>query len=501
MTRRRFGVAVGSGARVRSRLDHPVVDADGHWIEPNPVFFEFIREIAGAEALAQFRAGFAERARPWYRASPEERRRRRMTRPPFWGMPANTADRAAAMIPALFRERLDDWGIDVAIVYPSIGLGLSREVRDPDLRGGIFRAYNTMVAELFRPYADRLIAVGVVSLNEPEEAIVQLEEAHALGLRLVVTGGSVPRPIEEDADGQPDPRKRRVYIDGLGLDSPHEYDPVWEKFVALKMPVATHSGSMGWPDRSSPSNFVANHLGHFAQSHHLFARSLFLGGVTERFPALNFAFLEGGVGWACGLYADLMGHWEKRNRTYMAERLKPTNLDRGELRRLFERYTAGDRRFEGTLDDLLDRNLDGIDCDITPEELAERDLDADDFAKVRIGGRDDIRRLFAGNFYFGCEADDPMTAVAFNEKMGLRLKPVLGSDISHFDVAEAAEVLGEAWELVERGLIDEEDFRAFTFSNVVQLCGGMNPDFFEGTIIAEAARRELDLARARKETR
>ena len=53
---------------------------------------------------------------------------------------------------------------------------------------------------------------------------------------------------------------------------------------------------MGWPDRSLSSNFVGNHLGHFAQSHHTFARSLFLGGVTERFPTLNFGFLEGGVG-------------------------------------------------------------------------------------------------------------------------------------------------------------------------------------------------------------
>ena len=43
-------------------------------------------------------------------------------------------------------------------------------------------------------------------------------------------------------------------------------------------------------------------------------KALFFGGVTRRFPELNFAFLEGGVGWACTLFADLIGHWEKRNR-------------------------------------------------------------------------------------------------------------------------------------------------------------------------------------------
>jgi hypothetical protein len=282
-----------------------------------------------------------------------------------------------------------------------------------------------------------------------------------------------------------------VYLDGLGLDSPHDYDPVWRRFVELRMPVASHSGSMGWPDRSSPTSFVSNHLGHFAQSHHLFARSLFLGGVTERFPTLNFAFLEGGVGWACNLYADLCGHWEKRNRRFMAERLSPTNIDRAELRRLFERYTRGDPRFAGKLDDILARNLDNLECDISQEELAERDRDADDFARVHVEGRGDVRRLFAERFYFGCEADDPLTALAFDSKLGLQLRPLLGSDISHFDVPDASEVLEEAWELVEDGHIDEANFRDFTFANAVRLYGTMNPDFFRGTVLEDEARREL----------
>jgi len=481
-------------AAVRAKLKHPVIDADGHWAELNPVFFDYIREVAGTDILERFRAGYGNRARPWYGASPEERRRRRLLRPPYWGMPTNTRDRAAAMIPALFRQSLDDWGIDVALVYPSMGLGLSREVTAPDMVGGIFRAYNTMVADLFRPYADRVVPVGIVSLREPAEAIAQLEFAHSLGLRQVVTGGSIPRQIEEDADWQSDPKKRRVYIDGLGLDSPYDYDPVWRKFVELNMAVATHSGSMGWPDRNSPSNFVANHLGHFAQSHHVFARALFLGGVTERFPTLNFAFLEGGVGWACSLYSDLMGHWEKRNRRFMAEHLDPLRLDQPAVRGLFDAHAAGHPRFAGKIDDILERNLDGIECDVPLAELSRRDRDSDDFARVNIDSRADIERLFARNFYFGCEADDPMTAVAFNPKMGLRLKPVLGSDISHFDVIDASEVIEEAWEMVEHGLIDEGNFRDFTYGNAVRLFAGMNADFFAGTIIEDEVRKELGSA-------
>jgi predicted TIM-barrel fold metal-dependent hydrolase len=474
------------GARVRARVNHPVIDADGHWLELNPIFFEYVREVAGAAALEKVQEAFARRGSAWYDTSPGERQRRRMMRTPFWGTPTNADDRAAAMIPGLFHERLDAWGIDVAVVFPSLGLGLTRELTDPEVRVPVLRAYNTMVAEMFRPYSDRIIPVGVVGLAEPREAIATLEHAHSLGLKVLATGGTVPRPVAEDADWQSDARRRRVFVDGLGLDSPHDYDPVWAKFIELRIPVTTHSGSMGWPDRNSPSNFVANHLGHFAQSHHLFARSLFLGGVTQRFPQLNFGFLEGGVGWACNLYADLMGHWEKRNRKFMHERLKPTMVNVARIRELMERHAGDNPRFAGKLDEILTRNLEPMRAAMSLEESAARDMDSDDFSRVNASSKDDVRRLFADNFYFGCEADDPMTAIAFNDKLGLRLKPVLGSDISHFDVIDATEVLEEAFELVEHGLIGEEDFCDFTFRNAVRLFAGMNADFFKGTIVENA---------------
>jgi hypothetical protein len=37
-------------------------------------------------------------------------------------------------------------------------------------------------------------------------------------------------------------------------------------------------------------------------------RAYNIGGVTRRFPQLNFGFLEGGVGWAVQLFGDLIEH-------------------------------------------------------------------------------------------------------------------------------------------------------------------------------------------------
>ncbi len=483
-------------SEIRTQLDHPIIDSDGHWAELFPVLFEYVEEVAGSGVLERFRAGYGQRFHGWYEADAETRRRSRMRRPSYWGVPTNE-DRIAGLVPSVLRDSLDSWGIDVAVIYPTIGLTLARDVSDRELINGVIRAYNVMVADLFAPYSDRLIPVGVVSLAEPSDAVAQLAHAHSLGLRQVVTGGSIVRTVEADAEWQPDPAKRRVYVDGLGLDSPHDYDPVWEKFAELKIPVTTHSGSMGWPDRSSPTNFVANHLGHFAQSHHLFARNLLLGGVTQRFPDLRFGFLEGGVGWACGLLADLKEHWETRNRTSLEANLKPTNLDRAELRRQLESYAKVEKRFAGKIDDILEKNLDQLECDITPEALVERDRDSDDFSLVKIGDADELRGLFRKNFYFGCEADDPMTAVAFDPRMKMHLKPVLVSDISHFDVTDATEVVEEAYELVEKGLMTEDNFRDFTFSNTVGLFAGMNQDFFKGTIVEDEVRRELDFTRHR----
>ena len=72
------------------------------------------------------------------------------------------------------------------------------------------------------------------------------------------------------------------------------------------------------------------------------------------------------------------------------------------------------------------------------------------------------------------EITDFAKANPFNAK----LRALMGSDIGHFDCVDMADVLAEAYELVDEGLMTEEDFRDFVFGNPVRLWGGANPDFF-----------------------
>lgn len=484
--------------KIRSQLNHPVVDADGHWLELQPIFADYVAEHAGPRMADRYRTEMAKAVGyNWYNVPPAERKRARMRRQAWWVHPTGALDRTAVMVPGMLYDRLDAYGIDVSLVYPTLGFIIIASVRDPDVRSALIRSYNVMAADMFRPYSDRLIPAACVDLSEPREAISQMKHAHSLGLKLMMMNGTARRTLEIDADWQKDPARRRVWFDGFGLESAYNYDPVWKTCMALNVAPTVHTGTMGWPDRCSVENFVFNHMGHFAQSHHLTARSLFMGGVTERFPNLNVAFLEGGVGWACNLYADIFSHWAKRNRKSMERHLRPTLYDRAKARRLMAKYIKGNRYFEKNIDAIMARNLDPIHPDITQEQLAARDPKTDDFSKLRIRSPKDIARRFARNFYFGCEADDPMTLMAFDDRAGLKLKAMLGSDIAHFDVIDATEVLEEAWEMVDRDMMTEKNFREFTFTNAVELHAGMNPDFFKGTVVEKAAAKELTRARKR----
>jgi hypothetical protein len=65
-----------------------------------------------------------------------------------------------------------------------------------------------------------------------------------------------------------------------------------------------------------------------------------------------------------------------------------------------------------------------------------------------------------------------MWALAFAPKYhGTRLHAMFASDLGHWDVPDAREVLPEAWEMVERELVSPDDFRAFTYDNACALWG------------------------------
>ena len=110
------------------------------------------------------------------------------------------------------------------------------------------------------------------------------------------------------------------------------------------------------------------------------------------------------------LLSDLVGHWEKRNVAALAH-LDPSSIDVGLLGDLTAKYGAssprcasGKRARRGAGSTTAMRGTED------PEML-------DEWAACRIRTVDDIRDLYVPPFFFGCEADDPITATAFDPKL------------------------------------------------------------------------------------
>jgi predicted TIM-barrel fold metal-dependent hydrolase len=473
-----------SPSQIRTKLNHPVIDGDGHWVEYDPVFSEQMRKVGGDKAADGFLASM-NTTLDGLKMGVAERKRRRIGQPGFWTRQTeNTLDRATAMMPHLLYERLDEFGADFAIVYPTAGLRLPR-ISDDATRRAVIRAYNTVSAEYFRDLKDRMTPAAIIPMHTPDEAIAELEFAtKQLGSKVGMFGGALPRRVPSAAANDPDTARLAVWYEVFGVDGLYDYDPVWAKCRELGIAPTFHATGSNQALRNSPTSFTYNHIGHFADAGHAIAKGIFLGGVTRRFPELRFAFLEGGVAWGCQLFGDLIEHWERRNRKAL-DHMDPKKLDRTLLMSLVEKHGYGEiaaalRARDGWPDPEL--HLTG-----GLEEL-------DDFAACKITRKEDWCDLYATPYYFGCEADDRTNSWAFGNTNPFRaqLNAIYSSDIGHFDVIDMRDPLPEAYELVEDGHITADNFRDFTFANAVRLWGTQNPRFFEGTVVAKAAAEVLN---------
>jgi predicted TIM-barrel fold metal-dependent hydrolase len=450
--------------RIRRHLAHPVIDADGHLVEFMPMVVDCMREVADDAVAERFIR---------FRQSPFTSGGGFLPARVFFGNPLGL-DRMTVMLPKLLYRRLEEIGLDFSLLYPTSGLSVLSNP-DEELRRAAARALNTYYARVFADYRDRLEPVAIIPTFTPDEAVAELDHAiGTLGLKAAVMSGTVPRTVRPDGSAA-------SWVDTLGHDSLYDYGPLWTRCVELKVVPSFHGIGYGWGSRVSPKNYVYNHLGNFAAAQEAACRSLVMGGVPKCHPGLRLSFLEGGATWAVQLYADLLAHYDKRNKDAV-RMFDPARFDGSLAGELFTEFA------EGALCTYRDRVQEGA-RPLGDAGVARYGID--DFAESGIAGPEDILDIFSRQLAFGCEADDPMNALPFNRKLlphGIRLKAMFASDIGHWDVPNLRDVLPEAWELVEDGHLSEDDFAAFACGNVVRILTDMNPQFFEGTAVVDAVR-------------
>ncbi len=460
---------------LRGRLGHPVIDGDGHLVESLPVLLGYVEKLGGSEAPGRWLQALREATTGLGDAG------RGLARGPWWGVTNRARDLACVMAPRLLAGRMDDLGLDFAVLYPTLGLVLPTLPQD-ELRQLGCRALNTMNAELAGPHADRMTVAAAIPMYAPAEAVAELEHSvRVLGLKAASIPPGVGRPLPAYPDAFPDAH----WVDRFGIDSEHDYDPVWRAFGELGVAVTSH-GAVGLRHlecgRRSPTNYIFNHIGAHAYQQCELAKSLVIGGVPVRFPTLAFGFLEGGAGWACDLLHALQEHFEKRSAAGLGN-YDPAALDREELRAELRRggLAAADRPGRDP-------------APFAGDGGARPAWARDEFEASGIQDERQFGEIFARQLFFGCEADDRSVYRALagrGNPFGLRLNAIFSSDIGHWDVPDLASVVLESRRLVDEGLLAERDYRDFAFTNPARMHLSMNPRFFDATPVETAARGVL----------
>jgi predicted TIM-barrel fold metal-dependent hydrolase len=457
-----------SGADIHRQLGYPVIDIDGHLLEHLPAVVPHLREHLSQGLFDRYAAGEFSPLLSVPAGNNAERTPSRAPQVGWWGVPTrNTLDRATCMIPGLLHERMDELGLDLSVLYPTVGFGIAG-LADEELRRGLCAGWNSYLAEVIAPWRDRLRVAGIIPMHSPAEAIEELEHCHRLGIDVAGLPHCVIRPIPEPHQG---PAAclwpgNAYWLDTFGLDSAYDYDPVWARCSQLGLPVTFHGGlALDTRHIQSVSSFVWNHIGLHASMMAPVARSLVLGGVTHRFPDLPFAFLECGVAWAASMAADLVEHWERRSPEGLAAN-DPTALDVDLLTEQFVRHGLDPSGLEHL----------ALPSGPPPDER-------DEWRLTGASSAEEVVERLAANCYFGCESDDRTVGFAFSPALpfGTRLKAALSSDLGHWDTEDIGKILKHAYRHVSDGVLTEADFKDFVFTNPARLYLGANPRFFDGT--------------------
>lgn len=291
-----------------------VCDADGHVFEPADVWVDRMDAKRWGELIPRYVAEDFDGNESWYIGGvrrfagtgifgcgigidPEELASRK------WKY---TEGQPGGWDPVVRRQVLDAEGIDMAVLYPTMGmlwgpLDPIDAIRDPNFVLACQQAYNDWLAEYCATAPDRLVPVATVPIQDIGLAVGEITRVvERYGMRAVMLRSSAPH------EGQP-------------FNHP-DFDVFWQRCADLDVTVALHPAThTDFPNAVRQFDLINRNAnvsinnrgtdrlhGGGAISHAVGAPvdaivalgRLLMGGVCEMFPTLRFLVLESGGGWA-----------------------------------------------------------------------------------------------------------------------------------------------------------------------------------------------------------
>ncbi len=183
-------------------------------------------------------------------------------------------------------QLLDDWGVDMGLVFPTIGILWDKE-DDPELAMAYARAYNNWQWDFARPALDRILPVAHIPLYDVDLAYTELKRCLNLGFKGMFMA---PEPVCGKRPSHPD------------------FDPIWQLLTDANLPICIHlivrfnrvvnlSNTQWWDiTKERPDTVFSFGLGGTMQLIPTVA-ALVCDGLFERHPKLKVAIVESGAGY------------------------------------------------------------------------------------------------------------------------------------------------------------------------------------------------------------